>query len=159
MHDLLQSCTHGCTYCNNRELYTLKEVQIHEDRVNVFVSITTSTTWQGQTPWAGMPLLMRTNQAYQLEPNCYADLSRPHWVSKFEKIIDDVGHIDGGEFSKLIDLLEVKEMEYRMGAFDRFSTATFTELYEPQEAHVPKPKVRHRDDKTARMEKIRFPRV
>ncbi|THZ14887.1 hypothetical protein D6C90_10144 [Aureobasidium pullulans] len=140
-------------------LYTLKEAQMHEDRINEFVSITTNATWQGNTPWAGMPLLMKTNQAYQLEPNCYADLSRPHWVSKFEKIIDDVGHIDGGEFSKLIDLLEVKEMEYRIGALDRFSTATLTELYEPQEAHVPKPKVRHRDDKTARMEKIRFTRV
>ena len=101
-------------------LYTLSEARLRAARLEEFVSICTEPTWVGETPWAGMPLLAKFNAAYNCEERCFADLSRPHWISGHEPFFDDVGKIVGGEYSKLMDLLSKKEREFRTAAFARF---------------------------------------
>ncbi|KAI4735415.1 hypothetical protein E4T50_14065 [Aureobasidium sp. EXF-12298] len=149
-------------------LYTLAEIRsrVRQARLEEFVSVTTESDWKGDTPWAGMPLLAKFNQAYNCEPRCYADLSRPHWIGQHEAIVDDVGRILGGDYSKLMDLLAKKEREFRTAAFARYDTngpqGDQPELYEPwtpTKPHQPERGKRYQDDKTRRMDLKRFPRV
>lgn len=145
-------------------LYTLSEARLRAARLEEFVSICTEPTWVGETPWAGMPLLAKFNAAYNCEERCFADLSRPHWISGHEPFFDDVGKIVGGEYSKLMDLLSKKEREFRTAAFARFNTNGDTndpELYEPwtpTKPHQPIKGVRYQDDKTRRMNEKKFPK-
>lgn len=145
-------------------LYTLSEARLRAARLEEFVSICTEPTWVGETPWAGMPLLAKFNPAYNCEERCFADLSRPHWISGHEPFFDDVGKIVGGEYSKLMDPFSKKEREFRTAAFARFNTngaANAPELYEPwtpTKPHQPARGVRYQDAKTRRMDEKKFPK-
>ncbi|KER00001.1 hypothetical protein AUEXF2481DRAFT_1459 [Aureobasidium subglaciale EXF-2481] len=143
-------------------LFTLKEVRLSHERCQEFVSITTAANlqWRGApgTAWAGMPLMMKTNGDLDLGDKCYADLARPHFVNRYEKFFDDVGQIDGGEYCKLMDLYEIMELEQRVAAFARFDDEGIVQAYEPQNAHVPKPGVRHISGKTKKMANKKFAR-
>ncbi|KAI4721250.1 hypothetical protein E4T48_02428 [Aureobasidium sp. EXF-10727] len=137
-------------------LYTLKETSLRKTRWEELVSVCTvdETGWKGDTPWAGMPILAKFAKEYNCEAHCFADLSRPHWIGRFETVIDDVGYVDGGEYSKLMDLLQMKERQFRTAAFARFNTDGKPEVYEPwtpTKKHQPKAGVRFQDDKVNRM--------
>ncbi|CAD0095345.1 unnamed protein product [Aureobasidium mustum] len=132
-------------------------------RMNKYVSVSTKPDWRGDTPWAGMPILAKFNKAYSCEDKCYADLSRPHWISQWEHVYDDVGHIKGGEYSRLIDLLTMKEREFRTAAFAKFDTDDNQPEewvpWDPDSEHQPKSGVRYADKKSERMSKKTFQRV
>jgi hypothetical protein len=144
-------------------LYTMKEARVRDSRKEEFVSVSTDSAWRGETPWAGMPIMARFNQGYACEPRCYADLSRLHWIGQHEAIADDVGRITGVEYSRLMDLVHIKEREYRMAAFARFNTkdpdgnSEVWSPWTPSEPHQPFRGKRYEDDKTRRMDKKKFP--
>ncbi|KAI5267449.1 hypothetical protein E4T47_08021 [Aureobasidium subglaciale] len=140
-------------------LYTLKQAGLSSARTGEHVSVTTDPHWAGSTHWAGMPLLMNVKAGLELGAKCYADICRLHWVNKFERIQDDIGSIDGGEYSKLMDLLEIKEQEQRTAAFAKFDAEGKPEPYKPRNAHTPARGVRHESEKTTRMAKKKFVRV
>lgn len=144
-------------------LYTLSETKLRQTRKEEYVSVCTDTLWRGETPWAGMPILAKFNKEYNCEDQCFADLSRPHWISQWETIYDDVGRIEGGEYSRLIDLLTMKEREFRTAAFAKFDTNEGQPEawvpWEPDSEHQPKPGVRFADDQSRRMSKKKFQRV
>ncbi|CAD0107902.1 unnamed protein product [Aureobasidium uvarum] len=139
-------------------LYTQTESKLSKNRMGELVSVCTvgMTKWPGDTPWAGMPILVSFNPEYNCENKCYADLSRPHWIGQCETILDDVGHVEGGEYSRLIDLLHMKEREFRTAAFARFKTkpdgtSETWDPWTPTSNHQPKAKERFKDDKVNRM--------
>jgi hypothetical protein len=145
-------------------LYTLGEARLRQARMNEFVSVSTNPHWVGDTPWAGMPIIARFNKEYKCEERCFADLSRLHWIGQHEAIADDVGRIEGGDYSRLMDLLQMKEREYRTAAFARFNTDgpnnDVPETYvpwTPTKPHQPRFRFKHHDAKTARMDTKKFP--
>ncbi|KAH0367344.1 hypothetical protein KCU65_g4656, partial [Aureobasidium melanogenum] len=144
-------------------LYTLGEAKLRKTRKEEYVSVCTEPHWRGETPWAGMPILAKFNKEYNCEDQCFADLSRPHWISQWETIYDDVGRIEGGEYSRLMDLLTMKEREFRTAAFAKFDTNDGNpEPWSPwrlDHEHKPKPGVRFANDKSRRMSKKIFQRV
>jgi hypothetical protein len=134
-------------------LYTLSEARLRTTRKGEFVSVSTDFTWRGETPWAGMPIVARFNQGYKCEPRCFADLSRLHWIGQHEAI---------AEYSRLMDLIHMKEREYRMAAFAKFDTGPdgnpeVWSPWTPTKPHQPFVGKRYEDDKTRRMDVKKFP--
>ncbi|KAI4741192.1 hypothetical protein E4T50_08406 [Aureobasidium sp. EXF-12298] len=92
-----------------------------------------------------------------------ASLRQTRMDEYWETIYDDVGRIEGGEYSRLMDLLTMKEREFRTAAFAKFDTNDNNpepwSPWRPGHEHQPKPGVRYADAKTRRMSKKKFQRV
>lgn len=79
------------------------------------VSISHNLTWQGNTRWAGLPLRMTIHNT-QYAHDSFIHLTEPIHV-QLESRICDVGYMSGGEYCRLMDLLQYKEDELRNQAF------------------------------------------
>lgn len=141
-------------------LYTLTEAKMRSSRWDEYVSVCTEPLWRGDTPWAGMPILAKFNREYKFEERCFADLSRLHFIQQNEAIAHDVGRVTGGEYKRLMDLINMKERQFRSAAFAKFDTNdNAPELYSPwtpNKPHQPMPGKRYEDDRTRRMDKKKF---
>jgi len=141
-------------------LYTLSEAKLRESRWDEYVSVCTEPLWRGVTPWAGMPILAKFNKEYNCDDKCFADLSRLHFIGQNEAIAHDVGRITGGEYKRLMDLINMKERQFRTAAFANFDTnSNAPEIYSPwtpTKPHQPRPGIRYADARTRRMDEKKF---
>ncbi|KAH0288104.1 hypothetical protein M436DRAFT_46079 [Aureobasidium namibiae CBS 147.97] len=141
-------------------LYTLSEAKMRASRWEEYVSVCTEPLWRGETPWAGMPILAKFNKEYDCEDKCFADLSRLHFIGQNEAIAHDVGRVTGGEYKRLMDLINMKERQFRTAAFANFDTNNNApEIYSPwtpTKPHQPLPGRRYADDRTRRMDAKKF---
>lgn len=141
-------------------LYTLSEAKMRASRWDEYVSVSTEPLWRGVTPWAGMPILAKFNKEYACEDRCFADLSRLHFIGQNEAIAHDVGRITGGEYKRLMDLINMKERQFRTAAFANFDTNNNApEIYSPwtpTKPHQPAPGIRYADARTRRMDEKKF---